>query len=233
MESLLFHPKLVHVPMALGVLMPLVAGGLLLAWWRKWLPARSWVMAVALQAVLVGSGVLALRSGEVDEERVEHVVSERLIEAHEEAAEVFVGASAAVLAVMLLALAAKGRDRADTDAGDATGGAEAKGGAGGTTGRFRGRGAGSGVALAAAAAATFGTFVVLGLGYRTGQAGGELVYRHGAALAYAGGSAAAGSAAAESATLDRGRDGGDKGERGAETEKGKQRDREGHEKDDD
>ena len=30
MDALFFHPKLVHVPMALGVLMPLVAGGLLL-----------------------------------------------------------------------------------------------------------------------------------------------------------------------------------------------------------
>jgi hypothetical protein len=41
----------------------------------------------------------------------------------------------------------------------------------------------------AAAAATLGTLVVLGLGYRTGQAGGDLVYRHGAAQAFAGSAA--------------------------------------------
>lgn len=35
-----------------------------------------------------------------------------------------------------------------------------------------------------AAIGTVGTLVVLGLGYQTGQAGGELVYRHGAASAY-------------------------------------------------
>jgi hypothetical protein len=155
MDALLFHPKLVHIPMALGVLMPLIAGGLLLAWWRGWLPRRGWFLAVALQAVLLGSGVLALRSGEAEEDRVEGVVGEPLIEAHEEAAEVFVWASGGVLAVMLLA------------------------------GALASRRAG----LPTAAAATLGTLLVLGLGYRTGEAGGSLVYRHGAAQAYTGGAA--------------------------------------------
>lgn len=152
MDALLFHPKVVHVPMALGVLMPLIAGGLALAWWRGWLPWRAWLAAVALQAVLVGSGVLALRTGEAEEERVEPVVSEGLIEAHEEAAERFVWASGAVLGVMLVAAA------------------------------FGARRAG----LPIAAAATLGTLLVLVLGHRTGQAGGSLVYEHGAARAYAG-----------------------------------------------
>jgi hypothetical protein len=38
--------------------------------------------------------------------------------------------------------------------------------------------------LPIAAVATLGTVAVLGLGYRTGQAGGSLVYEHGAAQAY-------------------------------------------------
>jgi hypothetical protein len=150
MDALLFHPKLVHVPMALGVLMPLIAGGLALAWWRNWLPWRVWFIAIALQAVLVASGSLALQSGETEEERVEHVVSERLIEAHEEAAQVFVWGSATVLAVMLGA-AAFGERR---------------------------------LSVPIAVVATIGTLVVAGLGYRTGNAGGSLVYEHGAARAY-------------------------------------------------
>lgn len=158
MEALLFHPKVVHIPIALGVLMPLVAGGLLLAWWRTWLPARAWVLAVALQAVLVGSGLLALKTGEAQEERVERVVAERLIEEHAEAAEVFVWASGGVLGLMLLALLLSAR-RAGT---------------------------------ATAAVATLGTLVVFGLGYRTGQLGGGLVYRHGAAQAYVGAGATPG-----------------------------------------
>jgi hypothetical protein len=150
MDTLFFHPKVVHIPMALGVLMPLIAGGLLLAWWRNWLPRRAWFLAIGLQAILLGSGVLALRSGEAEEDRVERVVAERFIEPHEEAAEVFVWASGGVLAVMLLAAALGSR----------------RGG------------------LPTAAAATLGTLLVLGLGYRTGQAGGSLVYQHGAAQAY-------------------------------------------------
>lgn len=156
MDTLLFHPMLVHVPIALGVLMPLIAGGLLLAWWRNWLPRRGWYFAVALQAILLVSGVLALRTGEAEEERVERVVAEQVIEKHEEAAQVFVGASGAVLAAMLLA---------------AMLGARRSG-------------------LPTAAAATLGTVLVLGLGYRTGQAGGSLVYEHGAAQAHVGASTA-------------------------------------------
>lgn len=152
MEALLFHPKLVHVPIALGVLMPLVAGALLLAWWRKWLPPRAWLLAAGLQLVLVVSGTFAIRSGEAEEERVEQVVPEAAIEHHEEAAEAFVWASAGVLMAMLAATALAKR----------------------------------GPGLSLAAAATAGTLVVLGLGYRTGQAGGRLVYEHGAAQAYVG-----------------------------------------------
>ncbi|MCB9653818.1 MAG: hypothetical protein H6729_06780 [Deltaproteobacteria bacterium] len=150
MDTLFFHPKVVHIPIALGVLMPLLAGGVLLAWWRQWLPARSWVLVVALQGILVGSGIVALQTGEFEEDRVERVVPEQAIEAHEEAAEVFVWASGAVLGLMLLGLAISG-----SKAGLPTG-----------------------------AVATLGTAVVLGLGYRTGQAGGDLVYRHDAARAY-------------------------------------------------
>ncbi len=157
MDALLFHPKVVHVPMALGVLMPLIAGGLLLAWWRAWLPRRAWLLAVGLQAILVGSGVLALRTGEVEEERVEGVVADRYIESHEEAAEAFVWASGGVLGLMLLAGALG-------------------------SGRF---------GLPVATVATLGTLLVLGLGYRTGEAGGSLVYRHGAAQAYGGAARAA------------------------------------------
>jgi uncharacterized membrane protein len=90
MEQLLFHPKVVHLPMALAVLMPLIAGGGLFAIWRGWLDRRAWAGVVLFQAVLVGAGALAMNTGEREEHRVEKVVAEAQIEAHEEAAEVFV-----------------------------------------------------------------------------------------------------------------------------------------------
>lgn len=156
MNELFFHPKVVHLPIALGVLMPLIAGGLLLAWWRQWLPPRSWLMAVGLQALLVLSGFVAMRTGEEDEERVEKIVDERFIEAHEEAAEAFTWTGAAVLALMLAAGVMSSRK--------------------------------AGLPLAGVAAV--GTLAVLGMGYRVGHEGGELVYEHGAAQAYTKGAAA-------------------------------------------
>jgi len=112
MDQLLFHPKVVHLPMALAVLMPLIAGGALFAWWRGWLDRRAWVGVVLLQAVLLGSGVVAMNTGEQEEDHVEEVVAEQHVEAHEEAAEFFVWASAAVLVLMALPLALpEGRTR--------------------------------------------------------------------------------------------------------------------------
>jgi uncharacterized membrane protein len=150
MDAFFFHPKVVHIPIALSVLMPFISGAVALAWRLNWLRPRTWVLVVALQAVLVGSSVVAVQTGEAEEDRVEHVAPEEAIEEHEEIAEAFSVATGAVLGVMLLALLA----------------ARTK------------------VGLPIAVAAALGTLVVLALGYRTGEAGGALVYRHGAANAY-------------------------------------------------
>ncbi len=149
------HPAIVHIPMALSILMPLIAGGITVAWWRGWLSPKAWVIAVALQGVLVASGAMSMQTGEQDEDRVERIVPERFIEEHEEAAEAFIWAGGGVFALMLVGLLASGRRE--------------------------------GIPLAGAA--TLATLVVLGLGYRTGQAGGALVYEHGAANAFANGGA--------------------------------------------
>lgn len=150
MDAMPLHPKLVHLPIALAILMPLLSGGLLLAWLRDLLPRRAWIVAVALQAVLVLASFAAMRTGEQDEETVEAVVAEAAIEAHEEAAEVFTWTAAGVLVLFAAGALLP-----------------------------------VGAARAAAGAATAATLVVLFLGYRVGQAGGSLVYEHGAAAAYA------------------------------------------------
>ena len=83
------HPVVVHLPIALAVLIP---GFALVGTWliyRNILPARSWILVVLLQIGLVGSGWVALETGEREEERVERVVAEDPIETHEEAAERF------------------------------------------------------------------------------------------------------------------------------------------------
>lgn len=105
MPTVPLHPALVHVPLGLALALPLVAGGLAYALWRGLAPRRTWLVAVALQAVLVAGGVAALRTGEADARRVEPVAGEAAVEAHEEAAEVFLWGAAAVLALAVTVLA--------------------------------------------------------------------------------------------------------------------------------
>lgn len=103
MESLFFHPKVVHLPIALSILMPLVAGGLTLAWWRGWLPRRAFFVAVILQVILSASAGVAMKTGEAEEDTVEKVVAKKHIHEHEEAAEAFTYANFGLLALFLLA----------------------------------------------------------------------------------------------------------------------------------
>lgn len=143
------HPLFVHVPLALAVLMPLISLALLISWRRGWLPRRAWWVVVALQAALVGSSLLALRTGHADGERVEDSAGEGAVEAHEEAAETFVWGAAALLAIAAGAALIR-RERASQLL------------------------AGFTVAMSVG---------VLVLGYRTGRAGGQLVYGGGGVAA--------------------------------------------------
>jgi len=83
------HPAIVHLPIALAILIPgLALLGMVLIL-KGFLPVRAWGVVVLLQVLLLGSGWLALETGEDQEERVERIVAERHIEDHEEAAERF------------------------------------------------------------------------------------------------------------------------------------------------
>jgi uncharacterized membrane protein len=100
------HPAIVHLPIALALLAPLVATITWLAIRARAVGSQGWALAVLFQVLLLGSGWLALETGENEEERVEKVVAERLIEQHEEAAERLLGISAVVCAASFVGLAA-------------------------------------------------------------------------------------------------------------------------------
>lgn len=104
MNSLPLHPAVVHMPLALSILMPLFAAGLAWAVWTGRVQPKTWLVVVALQALLVGSGFVAMNTGGAEEERVEAVVQERFLETHEELAEQFVWAAAGTLALAGLVL---------------------------------------------------------------------------------------------------------------------------------
>ena len=91
------HPALVHFPIALMIFLPLLALGGLVAIRLGYPARRTWAVIVAFQGLLVLSAVVALKTGEQEEERVEKVVAESVIGEHEEAAEAFLWAAALVL----------------------------------------------------------------------------------------------------------------------------------------
>ena len=98
------HPAVVHIPVGLAFLAPLLAVALAVAILRGWLPWRAWLALVLVQAVMLGGGIVAQRSGEGDGERVEKVVAESKVDAHEEVAEQFLWSIGLSLVLSLLVL---------------------------------------------------------------------------------------------------------------------------------
>jgi uncharacterized membrane protein len=97
-----FHPAVVHLPLGLALLSPLLALGLALAYWKGWLPKRSFWAVIGTQALLVIGAFLAMQTGEAEEDAVERLVSHAAVEAHEEAAALFLWGAVAALVVSTL-----------------------------------------------------------------------------------------------------------------------------------
>jgi uncharacterized membrane protein len=144
------HPAIVHLPLGVAIVMPLLFAALTWALWTGRLGRRGFLLGALLQAAILAGGLVALRTGGADEERVESVVPEAAIERHELLAQVFTGAAG--LTFLLALGVALLPDRA---------------------------------AKKLALAATVASVGVVGLGVAVGHAGGQLVYQHGAAAAYA------------------------------------------------
>jgi uncharacterized membrane protein len=143
------HPAVVHFPIVLMVLLPLAMLGALWTIRRGAKASRAWGIAVAVSGALFVSAWVALKTGQAQEDKVEPVVAEQPLNAHEEAAELFLIVSGVVLVLAGAGLAP------------------------GALGRW---------SRVLAIAGSAGLVVA---GWRVGSLGGELVYRHGAASAYA------------------------------------------------
>lgn len=102
MNGLPLHPVVVHLPLVLAFLMPLVAASMLIARWRGKAPRRAWWIVTVVAGVLAAGTWAAVQTGEEDEEAVEAVVAEEAIHQHEERGEVLLWMSAAYVALMLV-----------------------------------------------------------------------------------------------------------------------------------
>lgn len=144
------HPALVHVPLGLAFVVPLVAVGVFVAFWRGRLPRSAFAILAGLQLLLAGSGFAAMAAGDRDERPVKQVVGRQLVHDHEERAEAFVWTATAVAALGIALLLVPAH-----------------------------------LVKAAAALVIAGNLAVAALAFVTGKAGGEIVYRHGGAAAFA------------------------------------------------
>ena len=107
MTSLPLHPAIVHLPLGLAFIIPALAAGFAWALWTGRVRPRAWLVIVALQAVLLVAGLVAMNTGQREEDRVEAVVTESAIEHHEELAEQFVWATGVTLLLAALVVISK------------------------------------------------------------------------------------------------------------------------------
>jgi len=102
------HPAVVHLPIALSVLIPLLTAGIALAIRQGWLERRTWALVVIANLLLVGLVLLARETGEDTADRVEKVVDKRYIGEHAEAAEWLLWASMGSVVVAGAGLVGRG-----------------------------------------------------------------------------------------------------------------------------
>ena len=96
--NLPLHPAVVHLPVAIVFLIPLVTVLVALLYKKEVLKKVGLVIIVFFHLLLSGASYIALETGEDEEHTVEKVVSEKIIEEHEDKAETFMAASLVVLA---------------------------------------------------------------------------------------------------------------------------------------
>lgn len=107
MTSIPLHPALVHLPLGLALVLPVLAIGFSWAFWKGSIPPRAWLALVLLQAVLLGAGLVALRTGLHEEDRVESVVPKTALERHESRAEQFLWIAGLTLATATMVSAVR------------------------------------------------------------------------------------------------------------------------------
>jgi uncharacterized membrane protein len=101
------HPALVHLPLGLAFALPVVGTLVCLLLFRGKPERRLWLPLVALQAMVVVGGWMALVTGQQEEERVENRVPHPALEAHEARGREFLAGAGLLLAFAVTGLATR------------------------------------------------------------------------------------------------------------------------------
>lgn len=108
-KTLPIHPKVVHIPIALCVVMPLIVLVTLVGVMRGWFSPSVWALVALLAAIQCGGAIAALRSGHTAEHEIEGYASDEAIHRHEEAGERFTYASGGLVVLLAAAWALRHR----------------------------------------------------------------------------------------------------------------------------
>ena len=99
MTAVPLHPALVHLPVGLAIALPLLALALAVALWLRIAPPLAFLLLAGLQVMMLVGGSAAYRAGEEEEERVESLVSEDQLTAHQQRAQIFLWSAGIALAM--------------------------------------------------------------------------------------------------------------------------------------
>src|SRR5512140_891657 len=97
-DAMPLHPAVIHLPLGLAVILPLIVGAMAYALWREEIPRKAWALALALQGILVATVWAGMRAGAADLQKVQILVPAAQLQAHEAAAQaLFAGSLVALL----------------------------------------------------------------------------------------------------------------------------------------
>ncbi len=97
------HAIVVHFPIIITFILPVLILVFALMIRAKHMNPVSWLVIVGLSMFVTGAGYFALETGETEEHRVKDIVAKNLVHEHEEAGEIFVGSTVLVLVVGIAA----------------------------------------------------------------------------------------------------------------------------------
>lgn len=104
MNGLPLHPVVVHLPIALGFILPLFTIVICFCMAKNILENKTWYLVIFLQLIFVSSLFMAIETGEKEEDKVGEVIGETWVEWHEEQTEALMPMGLLVLALNAVAL---------------------------------------------------------------------------------------------------------------------------------
>lgn len=97
--NLPLHPFISHFPIVLTFILPVLVVVFAVLIKKNKMTAMGWLIILGLQLTTTITGYISLETGERDEKAVSKVLEHKLINQHEESAEIFVGST--VLALVM------------------------------------------------------------------------------------------------------------------------------------